>query len=141
MTNNSNDLGKTLKHRRLMMALTVQALATAAAVSPSHLGRIERGERFPSATILRRIAKPLGFGEGELFTLAGYLSPHTRSVAETGEAYISGGLDAYVAGVLASESVTTQRAVVGLLSILKAIGRDALVKDGYLVTTSKQKVG
>jgi len=46
-----------------------------AGVSASHLGRIERGERFPSGSVLRRIAGPLGFEEDELFTLAGYLCP------------------------------------------------------------------
>ena len=62
MTDNGNDLGRMLKRRRLMMALTLHELGTAAGVSPSHLGRIERGERFPSASILRRIA---GFGDDE----------------------------------------------------------------------------
>lgn len=138
MINNSNDLGKLLKHRRLMMALTLHQLATAADVSASYLGRIEGGDRFPSAKILRRIAKHLGFEEDELFTLAGYLSPHTPSVAQTSKAYIGGGLDAYVAGMLAAEPVTTQRALVGLLSILKAIGGEALMQDSKLVSTSKQ---
>ena len=63
-----------IKQRRTAMWLTLRELATASGLSPSHLGRIEKGERFPSAYILRRIAKPLGFDEGELFTLAGYLS-------------------------------------------------------------------
>ena len=77
MTNNDNgqSLGRILKQRRVMIPLTLRRLATASGISPSHLGRVERGERFPSASILRKIAKPLGFEENELFTLAGYLSP------------------------------------------------------------------
>ena len=137
MTNNSNDLGKTLKHRRLMMALTVQALATAAAVSPSHLGRIERGERFPSALILRRIAKPLGFTEVELFAVAGYLPFEPYATGESTTLSSTGNVDAYVASVLASEPVTTQRALIGFLGILKTMGREALMQSDEPVDTRK----
>lgn len=74
MTDNRNDLGKILKQRRLTTPLTLQKLSAESGVSVSHLNRIERGERFPSARILRRLAQPLGFEETELFSLAGYLS-------------------------------------------------------------------
>lgn len=70
-----NGLGKIIKQQRRAIPLTLQELARAIGVSSSHLGRIERGNRFPSARILNRIAKPLHFGEDELFVLAGYLSP------------------------------------------------------------------
>ncbi len=92
-------------------------------MSPSHLGRVERGERFPSARILRKIAKPLGFDEGELFTLAGYLSPHLSAMAETGTDYRGERLDPYVSRMLAQESIDVQRAVVGILTILKSIAK------------------
>ncbi len=103
------------------MPLTLRELSVMSGVSSSHLGRIERGERFPSAHILRRIAKPLSFEEDELFTLAGYLSPQSSSVAESHGEYIGGGLDPYVARMLAQESPEVQRAVIGILSILKTI--------------------
>lgn len=119
---NSN-LGKILKQQRLSLPLTLRELSAMAAVSASHLGRIERGERFPSGSILRRIAKPLGFEEDELFTLAGYLSPHTQSVAEGQQQYGGGELDPYVARVLTQEPVDMQRAVIGILSILKSIAK------------------
>jgi len=77
-----NNLGRILRQRRIAILLTLQELAAASGVSTAHLGRIETGERFPSACILRKIAKPLGFDEGELFTLAGFLSPQTPSIAE-----------------------------------------------------------
>jgi len=80
--NKRDDLGKMLKQRRLMIPLTLQKLASAAGVSASHLGRIERGERFPSAWILRKIVKPLGLGEDELFASAGFLSPKPSGEAE-----------------------------------------------------------
>ena len=116
----SNDLGKILKQRRVMVPLTLQKLARASGVSPSHLGRIERGERFPSARILRKIAKPLGSEETELLTLADYLSPQRHSVAESRPPYSSGELDPYVATVLSQEPLEMQRTVLGILSILKA---------------------
>jgi len=121
MTNNRNDLGKMLKQKRLMIPLTLRELATASGVSSSHLGRIERGERFPSARILQKIATPLAFEEGQLLTLAGYLSPQP-STAVQNEAHIER-LDPYVARVLAQEPVEVQRTVIGILSILKSLAR------------------
>ncbi len=111
-----NDLGKLLKQRRIMSDLTLQELAHAAGVSTSHLGRIEKGQRFPSARILRNIAKPLGFEETELFTLADYLSPQPSSAEMP-----VGQLDPYVARVLSGEPLEVQRAVIGILSILKIL--------------------
>ena len=51
--------------------LTLGELGARSGVLTSHLGHIERGERFPSAQILHKIAKPLGFDEDELFRLVG----------------------------------------------------------------------
>ena len=124
MSYNNNDLGKILKQQRINTPLTLQELASESGVSSSHLGRIERGERFPSARILRKIAKPLGFSEDELFTLAGFLSPNTSAVAEENVTrYNSRQLDPYVARLLAEESPETQRAVIGILSLLKSVAR------------------
>ena len=92
-------------------------------MSASHLGRIERGERFPSAHILRRIAGPLGFDENELFTLAGYLSAQSAQTAEREPAYRGGQLDPYVARVLSQEPIEVQRAVIGILTMLKSIAK------------------
>ncbi len=101
--------------------MTLQELATESGVSPSHLGRIERGERFPSANILRRIASPLGFGENELFTLAGYLSMQSPRTTENSLGNSSKVLDPYVGMVLGQEPVEIQRAVIGILTMLKSI--------------------
>jgi transcriptional regulator with XRE-family HTH domain len=120
----SNDLGKILKQQRITVPLTLQELAATSGVSSSHLGRIERGERFPSARILRKIAKPLGFDEDELFTLAGFLSPQPSGVAEDiSPRYIARQLDPYVAKMLAEEPAEVQRAIIGILSLLKSIAR------------------
>ncbi|MBI2848431.1 MAG: helix-turn-helix transcriptional regulator [Chloroflexi bacterium] len=53
------NLGTIIRKQRVLASLTLQELATTSTVSASHLGRIERGERFPSARILRKIARPL----------------------------------------------------------------------------------
>jgi len=123
MDDNRENLGEIIRRRRVTVPLTLQELGTMSSVSPSHLGRIENGGRFPSARILRRIAKPLGFEEDELFALAGYLSPHNPSVAEARQEYSGGQLDPYVARVLAQEPVDVQRAIIGILTILKTIAR------------------
>ena len=118
-----SDLGEILRQQRVMLSLTLGELAEKSGISASHLGRIERGERFPSGRILRRLAKPLGFEENELFSLAGYLSPKTAAaVAEEGPAYAGvRRLDPYVARMLAQEPVDVQRAIIGILSIMKSI--------------------
>ena len=104
--------------------MTLREFAAASGVSASHLGRIERGERFPSAHILRKIAKPLGFDEGELFMLAGYLSSQSLVETEGRESYFHNrGLDPYVASVLVQEPAQVQRAVVGILSILRGLAK------------------
>jgi len=123
MVDSRNDLGKIIKQQRIAVQLTLQQLATMSEVSPSHLGRIERGQRFPSAHILRRIAKPLGFDEDELFTLAGYLSPQPLGVAEKNPTYTGGRLDPYVAAVLAQEPIEVQRATIGILTMLRNIAQ------------------
>jgi transcriptional regulator with XRE-family HTH domain len=117
------NLGENIKQQRVMMSLTLQELAGRAGVSSSHLGRIERGERFPSAHVLRKIANPLGFEENELFALAGYLSLRTPSLGEESLPYGGGRLDPYVARVLAQEPIDIQRSIIGILTILKSIAR------------------
>ncbi len=95
-------------------------------MSPSELSRIERGERFPSAHILKKIAKPLGFEENELFVFAGYLSGKYTNEAESHESYYYiKGLDPYVANVLAQEPVRVQRAVMGILNILRSLAKSS----------------
>jgi len=106
-----------------MIPLTLRGLAIVSGMSSSHLGRIERGERFPSALILRKIAKPLGFEESELFSLVGYLSPQPSSPDEMGADYGGGRLDSYVGRILSQEPVEVQRTVIGILSILKSIAK------------------
>ena len=120
---NSSNLGKIIKQQRVAMELTLKELSSVSGISSSYLGRVERGERFPSAHVLRKIAKPLDFEESELFALAGYLSPRSPSMAEKSPEYSGSRLDPYVARVLAQETPDEQRAMIGMLTILKSIAR------------------
>jgi len=108
-----------LRQVRVMVPLTLRELATMSGVSASHLGRIERGERFPSAGILRKIAQPLGFSENDIFTLAGYMSPQPSEP----QPEQPGRLDPYVSSVLSQEPVEVQRALIGILAVLRAMAR------------------
>jgi len=96
-------------------------------VSPSYLGRIERGERFPSARILRKIAKHLGFQEEALLISAGYLSPQSTAEGKTN----IGELDPYVAGVLSQEPVEVQRNVIAIFSIFKIMAKGSVCDIGF----------
>ena len=128
MTTASNEIGKTLKQRRLSLELTLRELAARSDISASHLLRVERGERFPSAHILRKIAKPLDFDESLLMVTAGYLSPDSSS--ETGgEPRIYRQLDSYVAKVLSEEPVHVQRTMITLFIILKQAIVESLLRN------------
>jgi len=67
-------LGEKIKERRKAKGWRLRNLSKESGVSITFLARIERGERSPSATTLRKIAKLLGFTETELFKMAGFLS-------------------------------------------------------------------
>ncbi|MDD4876659.1 MAG: helix-turn-helix transcriptional regulator [Dehalococcoidales bacterium] len=125
MRNNNAELGKMLRQQRLYAELTLCQLGASTGVSSSHLARIEKGERFPSAKILRKIAMPLGFEESELFTLAGYLSNKQFLDIEDPKDLQKKGLDTFVANTLAREPVQVQRAVIGILGILESLAKDA----------------
>lgn len=119
-----NELGKMLKQRRLALAMTLQELARASQVSAAHLGRIERGERFPSAFVLRKVASPLRIKEVELMYMAGFLTPQTADVESAGNRK----LDIYVEMMLSEEPVEIQRAAVAVLVILKNVARGLQLK-------------
>ena len=119
MTNNKS-LGEILKRRRATMLLTLAELSAKSGVSPSHLDRIELGQRFPSARVLHKITKPLGFNEGELLTYASYLPSQPSRMADS---FSGGQLDPYVATVLSQEPVETQHTIVTILGVLKSLAK------------------
>jgi transcriptional regulator with XRE-family HTH domain len=71
--NETENLGVIVKRQRKRLGLTLVDLSKKSGVSVSHLGRIENAQRYPSTSVLRKIAKPLSLDEKELFNLAGYL--------------------------------------------------------------------
>lgn len=121
MNNCQRNLGQILKQKRQTIKLTLHELSEASGVSPSHLGRIENGERYPSATILQRLAKPLCLSEGEIFTLAGYLSSDINDKTFTDKALSENNLDPYVVRMLSHEPVEVQRAIVEMLPLVKNV--------------------
>jgi transcriptional regulator with XRE-family HTH domain len=120
---NNQNLGRIIKQQRLISGLTLRELADSSGVSSSHIGRIERGERFPSAHVLRRVARHLGFEESELFALAGYFTPQPPTAAESRAADSVAQLDPLVARALAQESVEVQRLALVILTLLKSIAK------------------
>jgi len=132
MDNGNGNLGKILKQRMSMLSLTLHKLAAKSGVSPSYLGRVENGERFPSARILRKLAEPLGFTKSELFTFADYLPPSdylSTQFVENGNEVHHSNLDPNIASALAQEPPEVQRAVYAILSALKYIARGIPQED------------
>lgn len=121
MATTTNNVGRVIKQRRLMRELTISELSARSGVSTSHLGRIERGERLPSAIVLQKIASPLVLSEVELFSSVGYLSIQDSGTVESVGQHNIGKLDPYVAALLASEPPAMQRTLIGILAIMKEI--------------------
>lgn len=117
----TGQLASILKQQRIAQGLSKRQLAIKCGISPSHVGRIEQGERFPSGHVLRKFAKPLGFDESELFASAGFLSPLLQGKTPARLPDGPMGVDPGVAQVLAQESVEIQYAVIGILTILKSL--------------------
>jgi transcriptional regulator with XRE-family HTH domain len=70
-----NNIGEIIREHRNSIPLSLGKLSRISGVSTSHLGRIEIGQRVPSARILQLVAEPLGFHPNELLVLPGYLTP------------------------------------------------------------------
>lgn len=112
------DIGSIVKQLRLRADISRVQLGAVSGVSASHLTRIENGQRFPSAKVLRKIAPHLHVGEVELLSLAGYVSAEQYNMLGNPD---STKLDPNVAALLSQESVEVQRAVISVLSMVKYI--------------------
>jgi len=118
MADDGSNTGRVVKQLRLRTGLSRIQLATASGVSASHVTRIENGQRFPSARVLRRIAPHLNIGELELLALAGYISRGEPGMLGDPD---STKLDPYVVASLSREPVEVQRAVISIFSAMKYI--------------------
>ena len=108
-------IGSFIHQQRVALSLTAQGLAEATGLSASHIGRIERGERSPSGIVLRKLSKPLGLREDELFMIAGYLKLKSDEKVTVG----SSNLDPALAAFLAHEPIEVQRAAIGIIKIIQ----------------------
>lgn len=63
--------GASVRARRLVLALSQEALADQAEIDRSHMGKLERGERNVSFLNILRIAKAMHCKPSELFEDAG----------------------------------------------------------------------
>ena len=68
-----NTLGLILRARREEKGLSLVKLGKLSGLHHAHIARIERGERFPTGSTLKKLAEPLGFSELELCKLAGFI--------------------------------------------------------------------
>ena len=68
------EVAKMIKEQREGLGITMSQLSEKSGVCLSHIARVEKGERFPSALVLRRLAKPLHLSEGQLLATAEYLT-------------------------------------------------------------------
>jgi transcriptional regulator with XRE-family HTH domain len=114
----SRDIGSIVRQLRVRADISRVQLGAASGVSTSHLTRIENGQRFPSAKVLRKIAPHLHIGEVELLSLAGYVSLEQYNMLGNLD---STKLDPNVVAILSQEPVEVQRAVIIILSIIKYI--------------------
>jgi transcriptional regulator with XRE-family HTH domain len=64
-------LGAAVRAARKERALSQEALADAAGIDRSHMGKIERGERNVTLLNLTRIAKAMGCNPSDLLASAG----------------------------------------------------------------------
>ncbi|HEY31511.1 MAG TPA: helix-turn-helix transcriptional regulator [Dehalococcoidia bacterium] len=118
MSIDDNGVGSIVKQLRLRADLSRVQLGAASGVSASHLNRIENGQRFPSAKVLRKIAPHLNIGEMELLVLAGYVSADPYGMLGDAE---SAKLDPYVVALLSQEPVEVQRVVISIFSMMKYV--------------------
>lgn len=125
-TQEAIQIGGIVKQLRVRDDMTRGQLAVASGVSASHVTRIENGQRYPSARILRRIAPNLGIGELDLLAFAGYVSPEHAEIVAVSD---SGKLDPYVVAYLSRESVVVQRAVVGVFTAMRE-AVEGMVRSG-----------
>lgn len=72
-----------LQKSREKKGYSIRALAKYSDVSNAYISQIERGIRFPSAEILKKLAGPLRISEETLMRKAGYLPEKATESQET----------------------------------------------------------
>jgi transcriptional regulator with XRE-family HTH domain len=76
------ELGDKLSRARAATGRSLEVVAADAAISPSYLRKLERGQvNDPSPRVLRRVGEALGVGYLSLMRLANYLTELDRDAA------------------------------------------------------------
>jgi len=124
-----NNIGKIIKRQRVLLDITQSKLASSAGISSALIGRVERGERFPSARTLRKLADVLHFNESELLIQAKYMSPQYSGLVDRNAGTGTMRLDPFVAIELSKEPQEVQRSVLAVLAALKSIAASTTSKS------------
>lgn len=115
---NKSNIGSFVKQARVRAGLSRAQLGAMSMVSASYLARVENGQRFPSAKILRKLAPHLNVDEMELLVLAKYVTAGHNGISVAPRHWE---LDPHVAELLSMETVEMQRAVIGILYMVKYV--------------------
>ena len=70
----SKEFGQEIRRRRIALELTLPELAERSGLSPNYIGAIELGQRDPSLSTIRALARGLGVMPGELLGMVPNLS-------------------------------------------------------------------
>ncbi len=62
-------MGRVIRRERQERRLTLKEIADKANLSVVYVGEVERGQKYPSATVLEKLAEALGIGVADLLEL------------------------------------------------------------------------
>jgi transcriptional regulator with XRE-family HTH domain len=80
-------LGDFLRELRQKQRLSIRGAAREASVSSTYLWQIEKGDRFPGPTVLKKLAPVYEVTTAELLEVAGYLEEATTKEYDINRAY------------------------------------------------------
>ena len=120
----SKKLGNMIRDARTKKGMTQAALAEQAGISPSDVGKIERGEKEPAQDVLKRMAKALGVTQKSLLDAASGTTSgkKTSSAGKTSSAAKETGVGTLTAAekklilLYRKADSSTKKAAVSLLS-------------------------
>lgn len=118
-----DEIGRIIKQQRIFLGLTRAKLGKKSGLSTAVICRVEKGERFPTARTLSKLARVLNISEVELLVYADYLSK-PESLKKIEEDTQIRKVDPRVLFELSREPVRVQRAVLTLLKMARSIATD-----------------
>jgi DNA modification methylase/DNA-binding XRE family transcriptional regulator len=76
----TSDFGKAVKIQRKQLSMSLSQLSSKLRVTKGYLSRLESGKSAPSATMVKRLARPLKLDSTKLGMLAGYLPVDVENI-------------------------------------------------------------